>query len=60
MAKCPLCSGKIPPKTVIVCPACWWNIPAPDRLSLHEMHKRKEPTDEKLAAIKRRMQAVAS
>lgn len=41
----------MPPKTIYLCPDCWFNVPAKKRVELYQMHARKQCTKSKLASI---------
>lgn len=51
MSACPICSKSIEPNTQFTCRACWWKLPAPDRMALGAMVRRNQPTATKLASV---------
>jgi len=57
---CPICTKRMPPKTVIMCPACWWALPGSDRAALGALHRAKNISGvkAKVAAIVKRAKKV--
>lgn len=58
--KCPICTKKMPPKTVICCPKCWWALPGGERSALAKLHRtgNQAGVASKLAASVRRVEAA--
>jgi hypothetical protein len=42
---------------LFTCGTCWWKLPAPDRMALGRLHRRKLPTAAKLESVVKKFKA---
>ena len=53
-APCPICGKEIEPETVFTCKACWWKLPAQERVMLGTMYRHGQDSTAKLASVVRK------
>jgi hypothetical protein len=58
---CPICGGSMgvfnARPVLFTCGTCWWKLPAPDRMALGSLHRKKLPTAAKLESVVKKFKA---